>query len=464
MKKKLIFVGIVSSILFSVNVLAEEVGQVANSVEAQTVVKEKEVKEDVASEKEDKKVTITVKHKFLINQSKLEVGKTTKLKVAPILGVEVDGDYKELKNEFIEVKKDGTVKALKEGKTSIAPNIELSKDSIQKVKQAYIKQPGNEQVKEENIDIVYAMIQQIIPVEIMKSEETKKHQIDITPSFSIDKEKLEVGKSGKVSIAPIEGVALKGKYKPSKNDFIELKEDGSYTALKPNEQAVLTPFFEISEESLRSIKEAYRKKPGNEGIPDEDITFYQREMLQVFHIEIGKVVVPINWTVGIDKTTIKVGETAQLSLASQYGYAPKVDYPLNEENKFVKVTKEGIVTGVKVGKASINTTFNGLSKEEENKIKEAFIKEKKLTNLTIDDLEIGPRPENITSVGVEVVAASTSGGNNSGGNTTSKKTYAPVKKLPKTGERQTFITIISGFILVVASSFYLNKRNKQELD
>ena len=187
-------------------------------------------------------------------------------------------------------------------------------------------------------------------------------------------------------------------------------------------------------------------------------------MLQVFHIEIEKVVVPINWTVGIDKTTIKVGETAQLSLASQYGYAPKVDYPLNEENKFVKVTKEGIVTGVEVGKASINTTFDGLSKEEENKIKEAFIKEKKLTNLTIEDLEIGPRPTNITSVGVEVVAASTGGGNNSGGNTTSKKTYAPVKKLPKTGERQTFITIISGFILVVASSFYLNKRNKQELD
>ena len=157
MKKKLIFVGIVSSILFSVNVLAEEVVQVENSVEAQTVVKEKE--EDVEVEKEDKKVTITVKHKFSINQSKLEVGKTTKLKVAPILGVEVDGDYKEFKNEFIEVKNDGTVKALKEGKTSIAPNIELSKDSIQKVKQAYIKQPGNEQVKEENIDIVYAMIQ-----------------------------------------------------------------------------------------------------------------------------------------------------------------------------------------------------------------------------------------------------------------------------------------------------------------
>lgn len=462
MKKKLIFVGIVSSVLFSVNVLAEEVGQVENSVEAQTVVKEKEVKEDVASEKEDKKVTITVKHKFSINQSKLEVGKTTKLKVAPILGVEVDGDYKEFKNEFIEVKKDGTVKALKEGKTSIAPNIELSKDSIQKVKQAYIKQPGNEQVKEENIDIVYAMIQQIIPVEIMKSEETEKHQIDITPSFSIDKEKLEVGKSGKVSIAPIEGVALKGKYKPSKNDFIELKEDGTYTALKPNKQAVLTPFFEISEESLASIKKAYKEKPGNEGISDEDITFYQREMLQVFHIEIEKVVVPINWTINIDKTTIKVGESAKLSLVSQYGYTPKGIYP-DGKYDFVKVTKDGVITGVKVGNETVSTNFT-LTDEEFNKIKEAYIKEKKLTNLTKEDLEIGPRPAINNFVDIKVVAASTGGGNNSGGNTTSKKTYAPVKKLPKTGERQTFITIISGFILIVASSFYLNKRNKKELD
>ncbi|MFC6346558.1 LPXTG cell wall anchor domain-containing protein [Vagococcus carniphilus] len=459
MKKKLIFVGIVSSILFSVNVLAEEVGQVANSVEAQTVVKEKE--EDVAV---DTKVLVDATTYYSIDQQKLAVGKSAKLSVKPILGVEVTGEFKEYKNEIIEVKKDGTVVALKEGTTDFAPNFLLSNETKQKIKEAYIKQPGNEKVKIETIALSHRDIAQIFKMEVGNPTETKKHQIDITPSFSIDKEKLEVGESGKVSIAPIEGVALKGKYKPSKNDFIELKEDGTYTALKPNKQAVLTPFFEISEESLASIKKAYKEKPGNEGIPDEDITFYQREMLQVFHIEIEKVVVPINWTVGIDKTTIKVGETAQLSLASQHGYAPKVDYPLNEENKFVKVTKEGVVTGVKVGKASINTTFNGLSKEEENKIKEAFIKEKKLTNLTIEDLEIGPRPTNITSVGVEVVAASTGGGNNSGGNTTSKKTYAPVKKLPKTGERQTFITIISGFILIVASSFYLNKRNKQELD
>lgn len=462
MKKKLIFVGIVSSILFSVNVLAEEVGQVENPVGAQTVVKEKEVKEDVDSKKEDKKVTITVKHSFSINSNKLEVGKTTNLKTAPILGVEVDGNYKEFKNEFIEVTKNGTVKALKEGKTSIAPNIELSKDSIQKVKQAYIKQPGNEQVKEENIDIVYAMIQQIIPVEITRPEETKKHQIDITPTFSIDKEKLKVGESGKVSIAPIEGVALKGKYKPSKNDFIELKEDGTYTALKPIKTARLMPSFKISDESLAAIKKAYLSKPENAGISENDVEFIKRDIGQLLSVKIEKVVVSINWTINVDKTTIKVGESAKLSLVSQYGYTPKGIYP-DGKYDFVKVTKEGVITGVKVGNETVSTNFT-LTDEEFNKIKEAYIKEKKLTNLTKEDLEIGPRPAINNFVDIKVVAASTGGGNNSGGNTTSKKTYAPVKKLPKTGERQTFITIISGFILVVASSFYLNKRNKQELD
>lgn len=459
MKKKLIFVGIVSSILFSVNVLAEEVGQVANSVEAQTVVKEKE--EDVAA---DTKVLVDATTHYSIDQQKLAVGKSAKLSVKPILGVEVTGEFKEYKNEIIEVKKDGTVVALKEGTTDFAPNFLLSNETKQKIKEAYIKQPGNEKVKIETIALSHRDIAQIFKMEVGNPTETKKHQIDITPSFSIDKEKLEVGESGKVSIAPIEGVALKGKYKPSKNDFIELKEDGTYTALKPTKSVELMPFFTISDESLKAITKAYVSKPENAGVSESDIEFITKDIAFSFPVEIEKVVVPINWTVGIDKTTIKVGETAQLSLASQYGYAPKVDYPLNEENKFVKVTKEGVVTGVKVGKASINTTFNGLSKEEENKIKEAFIKEKKLTNLTIDDLEIGPRPTNITSVGVEVVAASTGGGNNSGGNTTSKKTYAPVKKLPKTGEKQTFITIMSGFILVVASSFYLNKRNKQELD
>ncbi|MDT2834408.1 LPXTG cell wall anchor domain-containing protein [Vagococcus carniphilus] len=457
MKKKLIFVGIVSSILFSVNVLAEEVGQVENSVEAQTVVKEKE--EDAAV---DTKVLVDATTYYSIDQQKLAVGKSAKLSVKPILGVEVTGEFKEYKNEIIEVKKDGTVVALKEGTTDFAPNFILSNETKQKIKEAYIKQPGNEKVKIETIALSHRDIAQIFKMEVGNPTETKKHQIDITPSFSIDKEKLEVGESGKVSIAPIEGVALKGKYKPSKNDFIELKEDGTYTALKPNEQAVLTPFFEISEESLRSIKEAYRKKQGNEGIPDEDITFYQREMLQVFHIEIGKVVVPINWTVNIDKTTIKVGESAKLSLVSQYGYTPKGIYP-DGKYDFVKVTKEGVITGIKVGNETVSTNFT-LTDEEFNKIKEAYIKEKKLTNLTIEDLEIGPRPTNITSVGVEVVAASTGGGNNSGGNTTSKKTYAPVKKLPKTGEKQTIITIMSGFILIVSSSFYLNKRNKQELD
>ena len=457
MKKKLIFVGIVSSVLFSVNVLAEEVGQVANSVETQTVVKEKE--EDAAVEKE---VRVDATTYYSIDQQKLAVGKSAKLSVKPILGVEVTGEFKEYKDQYVQIKKDGTVVALKEGTTAIGPTFFLSKESEQKIKEAYIKQPGNEKVKIENIILSKKDIQQVFKMEVGNQTETKKHQIDITPSFSIDKEKLEVGESGKVSIAPIEGVALKGKYKPSKNDFIELKEDGTYTALKPNKQAVLTPFFEISEESLASIKKAYKEKPGNEGIPDEDITFYQREMLQVFHIEIGKVVVPINWTINIDKTTIKVGESAKLSLVSQYGYTPKGIYP-DGKYDFVKVTKEGVITGVKVGNETVSTNFT-LTDEEFNKIKEAYIKEKKLTNLTKEDLEIGPRPAINNFVDIKVVAASIGGGNNSGGNTTSKKTYAPVKKLPKTGERQTFITIIGGFILVVASSFYLNKRNKQELD
>lgn len=457
MKKKLIFVGIVSSILFSVNVLAEEVGQVVNSVEAQTVVKEKE--EDVAVEKE---VRVDATTYYSIDQQKLAVGKSAKLSVKPILGVEVTGEFKEYKDQHVQIKKDGTVVALKEGTTDFAPNFILSNETKQKIKEAYIKQPGNEKVKIETIALSHRDIAQIFKMEIGNPTETEKHQIDITPSFSVDKEKLEVGESGKVSIAPIEGVALKGKYKPSKNDFIELKEDGTYTALKPNKQAVLTPFFEISEESLRSIKEAYKKKPGNEGIPDEDITFYQREMLQIFHIEIGKVVVPINWTINIDKTTIKVGESAKLSLVSQYGYTPKGIYP-DGKYDFVKVTKDGVITGIKVGNETVSTNFT-LTDEEFNKIKEAYIKEKKLTNLTKEDLEIGPRPAINNFVDIKVVAASTDSGNNSGGNTTSKKTYAPVKKLPKTGERQTFITIISGFILIVASSFYLNKRNKQELD
>lgn len=459
MKKKMIFAGIISSVLFSVNVLAEEVGQVDNSVESQIEVKEKE--ENTVLEKE---IRVDATADYSIDQQKLIIGKSTKLRVKPILDVEVTGEFKEFKDQHVQIKKDGTVVALKEGTSTVAPEFVLSKESEQKIKEAYIKQPGNEKVKIETIVLTKKDVRQIFKIEVGNPTETIKHQIDITPTFSIDKEKLKVGESGKVSISPIEGVALKGKYTSSENEFIELKEDGTYTALKPTKIASLVPSFEIADESFVAIKQAYLEKPENAGVLENDVEFIRKDIGQLLSVEIEKVVVPINWTVGIDKTTIKVGETAQLSLASQYGYTPKVDYPLNEENKFVKVTKEGVVTGVKVGKANVNTTFGNLSEEEANKIKEAFIKEKKLTNVKIEDLEIGPRPSNITSVDVEVVATSTGGGNNSVGKTTSKKTYAPVKKLPKTGEEQTFITIISGFILIGTSTFYLNKRNKQELD
>lgn len=469
MKNKWLALGMVASFMVTANVSAETQDKTESSMstsssnKVETVAEQKE--SDTSPVKKDK-VKLDVKSTFSINTDKIEVGKSAQLSVAPVLGVKLEGEYTSSKNKVVEVTKTGEVKGLKAGKTTIGPVYLLSDKTKEDIKKAYIKQPGHEEIAIEDVELVVSMKQQVIPIEVVTSTETKEHKVNITPHFSVDKETLEVGQTGKVSVAPIEGVNVVGKFKAAKNDNISLAEEGTYTALKPNDSAVLLPHFELSKESLEAIKAAYIKKPGNENVKKEEITFYQNDSLQVFHINIPKVVVGINWNSTVSPEKIKVGETAKLSMASQHGYTPKVKYPLNKENKNVKVTEDGVVTGIKVGKTSINTTFNELPKEEEDKIKEAYLKEKKLTNLTIEDLEIGPRPTNISWADVEVIPSSTTGGggNSNNSNNSNKKTYAPVKKLPKTGETQNSLMIIWGFVVISGVLFLGMIKNKKELE
>lgn len=460
MKNKWIVLSLVGSFMITANVLAETQATSTSSTNKVEIVEES--KEGNTSPV--KKVSIDATPNYSMNTQKIKVGEKAQLSVEPIMGVKLEGEFVSSKNEFLEVSSEGVVKGLKAGKTSIYPNFKISEKTYADLKSAYIKQPGNENILPENIQFKVRDIAKFFAIEVMPRTETKEHKVNITPHLSVDKETLEVGQTGKISVAPIEGVNVTGTFTAAKNEHIKLAEDGIYTALKPNDSAFLSPHFKLSEESLEAIKVAYIKKPGNENVKKEEIILYQNESLQVFHINIPKIVVGINWHSTVNPKKIKVGEIAKLSMASQHGYTPKVKYPLNKENKHVKVTEDGIVTGIKAGKTSINTTFNELSKEDENKIKEAYLKEKELTNLTIDDLEIGPRPTNISWTDIEVIPSSTTGGGNQSGSNNNKKTYAPVKKLPKTGEAQNRFMALWGFVAMSGVLFLGIIKNKKELE
>ncbi len=460
MKKSYLGIVLISSFLFSVTTFAESFDQTKSSIDVEAVAKE-----DATV---NQKVRIDVTTDFSIDQQKIEVGSSAKLRVNPILGVEVEGEFKEFVDPSVQIKKDGSVIALKEGMTTITPEYTLSDETEENVKKAYIKLPGNEKLKVDDIILVKKEIQHVFRMEVLKPAESKKHQIDMTPTFSINKDKLDVGESAKVRIEPILGVELKVEYKPYKDKYIDLKKDGTITALKPTKAATIRPVCSISEESYSNIKQAYIKQEGNSDVSENEIQFSIKENAPLLSIEINKVFVPLNWTVNIDKTTIKVGEVTSFYLAPQYGYTPKGTY-LVANSDIVKATKEGLITGLKPGKELISANYT-FSEDEVDKIKEAFLKEKKLDNLAKEDLELGDRPTNNVMFNIEVIPTSSTNDKDQGqhsadkinpvNRTDNKKSYAPVKKLPKTGEAQDSKSILWGFLLmggVTSFSFFRKK-------
>lgn len=447
MKKNLIGMILGGALLFSITTYAET--PVNN--ETDNLPNTEKVKKE--------KVKINVKEDYTIDKSKLELGEKTQLHVSPILGVELEGTFGLVqKNELVEISETGEVKTLKQGKTIIMPTFKMTEKTEKEIKQAYIKQPGNETVTEEDIDFIVTENQQIIPIEIIDSTQKLEHKIDITPKFIFDQKQLEVGKKETIKVAPVLGVDLKGEFKPFTDKYLHLESSGEVTSLKPNNSAVISPEFDISEESLKEIKQAYINQTGHENLKEDEITFIKKDVRPLINIEIPLISMGIFENYTANKTKLTVGETGQITVKYKYDLKYKGKF-VTIKDEFIEMNENGEFKALKSGKTTIIPTFK-LSEEGLTDIKRAYIKENNLKNIDLEDLTEGPRPAKApTAFVIEIVPTNIGNGNSNNGNS---KNYVPVnKKLPQTGEFNSLLATLSGsFTILGTTILYLVKKRK----
>ncbi|MGX7024671.1 LPXTG cell wall anchor domain-containing protein [Vagococcus hydrophili] len=445
MKKSLFGLILGGTLLFSATAYAEN------------LVKDEISKPEKTEDVQNNKVKIDVKESYSIDQSKIELGKSTQLHVSPIMGVELEGTFGLVnENDLVKVSETGEVKSLKVGKTKIAPTFKMSEKTKKEIKQAYIKQPGNENIKEEDIEFVVRENLQLIPIEIVDSTQKSEHKIDITPQFIFNQKKLEVGNKETIKVAPILGVELKGEFKNFSDKYLQLSTTGEVTALKPNSKAVLSPEFIISEGSLKEIKQAYIKQSGHDNIKEDEIVFIQKDVRPLIQIEIPLINMGVFENYTINKTKLSVGETGQVTVKYKYDikYIGKFT-PI--KNEFIEMNENGEFKALKAGKTTIVPIFK-LSEEGLTELKKEYIKENNLKNIDVEDLTEGPRPTKApTFFAIEILPTNTGNANKDNG-----KTYASVnKKLPQTNERTSLIAqLVGSFTVLGTTILYLVKKRK----
>lgn len=235
----------------------------------------------------EEKVNVSVTTEYTFNKNTLKVNETGILTIKPIYGVTPKGEYKVIDNGIVKIDATGNVTGLKEGKTTINPEFTISEASKKEIKQNYIKESGNSKLKEENINLVITNQSTDISINVEKKTEpkTEKIKVDVTPNFKTNQTNLKVGQtSGKVTVDPIQGVQIKGKFKPVKHEMFEMKEDGTFVGLKAG-KVELVPIFEISKESLDAIADVVLKQKGNEGKTRNDVEFITRDISQIINLE-----------------------------------------------------------------------------------------------------------------------------------------------------------------------------------
>lgn len=428
---------------------------VASSLLTSQVFAEVGVEKDVATQEIATAILndVDVTPNFSIENKLTVVGEANTIKVSPMYGVTAKGTFKEIKNESIHVKTDGSFTVLKEGTVKITPEFTLSPESLKEITQAYIKENNLVNVTENDFTSSVKEIAQILTIEGVVVQETQKVAIDITPTFEINKEELAVGETAQLSVKPIEGVEVTGTFSNG-NEFVKIADDGTVTGIKASEKEMFIPFFKLSEKSHNDIFEAYKKKPGNENLVIDDVEFITRDIAQLIPIKITPIQIGLSASAEITKAKIEVGETTKLYLQTIEGVQLVGIYPTFKD-EIVELKADGTVTGFKVGRSSIPVSDYTVSDESMKELIAVYNKKLGIDTLTKDDFTF-IRPSLAVKLEVEVVAKTVTS------TSTTKTNTSTAKTLPKTGETQTSITLLFGLVIVTSSLLILKKKKKAD--
>lgn len=356
-------------------------------------------------------------------------GEKGQIKLAKIGTVEPEGEFEEFKNDFIKVEKDGTWTALKDGKTKFTLNFTLSDDSLAAI-------------QKENPD---HLIKKVNKTEEISADITKPkdQKAEITLEIVGGKlksveEKKENGKPLKVQVKG--GDVVTGTFKEINTKTFILDKEGYYSIPKEARYEKLNQKveFTLDEASHKKLVNSDKYKDKTvETTYELDVTKQAQKDIQIRFKNKG-----INTTVG-GQGRLLLEDNAIDPITKKEVKLVGIEQPKFKElkdNDFLSIDELGNWKALKAGSGEITP---------------AVI----LADNTVAALE-KEFPEhdlNIYSETIEVKITETGAGDSG----TNKKTYAPVKTLPQTGEQKMkFAGTIGAIIIALAGVIFFFKRKK----
>lgn len=343
-------------------------------------VEESKPKEDVEQVAEKQNANFK---NYTIDQTKINIDGSGVITLGKVNATQLEGKFVPIKNEFVELKEDGTFIGLKAGKTKLTPVVILSEKSLKELNQTDVAKTLSDNQKTSQITLE--------PLEL-EIQDRKQEIVTITSGYTLSSKTVKEKESITISREAYKGTALKGSYKPVNNQYASLSDTGVIKGLKKGKTA-LDVEYTINEQTVNEIKKAHLKELNKPELTVDDITVVDQNKQSSVPVEVlanepkeETIELPIKKEYVLDKSTIKLNETAKVSIKDIYGV--KVAGDFKEANSdWGTLNKAGILTPKKAGSLKLVPDFV-ISEASKKAIKESYIKESGKDNLKVENINL----------------------------------------------------------------------------
>lgn len=343
-------------------------------------VEESKPKEDVEQVAEKQNANFK---NYTIDQTKINIDGSGVITLGKVNETQLEGKFVPTKNEFVELKEDGTFIGLKAGKTKLTPVVILSEKSLKELNQTDVAKTLLDNQKTSQITLE--------PLEL-EIQDRKQEMVTITSGYTLSSKTVKEKESITISREAYKGTALKGSYKPVNNQYASLFDTGVIKGLKKG-KTTLDVEYTINEQTVNEIKKAHLKELNKPELTVDDITVVDQNKQSSVAVEVlgnepkeETIELPIKKEYVLDKSTIKLNETAKVSIKDIYGV--KVAGDFKEANSdWGTLNKAGILTPKKAGSLKLVPDFV-ISEASKKAIKESYIKESGKDNLKVENINL----------------------------------------------------------------------------
>lgn len=343
-------------------------------------VEESKPKEDVEQVAEKQNANFK---NYTIDQTKINIDGSGVITLGKVNETQLEGKFVPTKNEFVELKEDGTFIGLKAGKTKLTPVVILSEKSLKELNQTDVAKTLLDNQKTSQITLE--------PLEL-EIQDRKQEMVTITSGYTLSSKTVKEKESITISREAYKGTALKGSYKPVNNQYASLSDTGVIKGLKKG-KTTLDVEYTINEQTVNEIKKAHLKELNKPELTVDDITVVDQNKQSSVAVEVlanepkeETIELPIKKEYVLDKSTIKLNETAKVSIKDIYGV--KVAGDFKEANSdWGTFNKAGILTPKKAGSLKLVPDFV-ISEASKKAIKESYIKESGKDNLKVENINL----------------------------------------------------------------------------